>query len=247
MSIHQLLVQFIKYHKENDGVVGDLLKLDHKSQISKQQSKLDLAFIFWLFVVGSILGFFMEGILVVLQKGHWENHASLIWGPFCTIYGIGAVIAYLLGLVFSKKNLVIQFFIYMFAITLLEYIASYFQQLFFGTIAWDYKNHALNINGRVSVSMSIAWGMLCIIVVKLLIPLFEYCYELIRGRMLLVITWIFLIFFLINSAVTSIAVTRWGERRKNLPPQNGIERYLDQEYDDITMKRIFQNTRFINK
>lgn len=240
-------MQFIKYCKQYNGVVGYLLKLDAISLIRKQQSKLDLCFLFWIFVVSSILGFFLEGIVVVIQKGYWENHASLIWGPFCTIYGIGAVMVYLLGLLFSKKNLVIQFVFYMLAAALLEYMASYFQQLFFGTIGWNYENHTWNIHGRTSVSMAIAWGILGILLVKLLVPRYVYCYKKIQGRMLLIITWIFLIFLLINMAASGIAVKRWGDRRQNLPPKNGLERYFDQEYDDTTMKRIFHNTRFTNK
>lgn len=48
----------------------------------------ELAVIFWLFVIGSIVGYIYEMIVVLVQKGCFESRQGLIYGPFTPIYGI---------------------------------------------------------------------------------------------------------------------------------------------------------------
>lgn len=50
---------------------------------------------FWLFMIGSVLGVILEGIWCLIRAGHWETHVVSMWGPFCIIYGFGAVGLYL--------------------------------------------------------------------------------------------------------------------------------------------------------
>lgn len=52
---------------------------------------------FWLFMFGNVLGVLLEGTWCKLCFGHWETHVVTIWGPFCLIYGIGAVMFYISG------------------------------------------------------------------------------------------------------------------------------------------------------
>lgn len=59
--------------------------------------KADYVALFWLFMAGSALGFIAEGLRCVLTDGHWENHSSTVWGPFCIIYGVGALAVYLIS------------------------------------------------------------------------------------------------------------------------------------------------------
>ncbi|MCI8519198.1 MAG: hypothetical protein HFJ51_03780 [Clostridia bacterium] len=48
----------------------------------------ELTVIFWLFVIGSIVGYIYEMIVVLVQKGCFESRQGLIYGPFTPIYGI---------------------------------------------------------------------------------------------------------------------------------------------------------------
>lgn len=48
----------------------------------------ELTIIFWLFVIGSIVGYIYEMIVVLVQKGYFESRQGLIYGPFTPIYGI---------------------------------------------------------------------------------------------------------------------------------------------------------------
>lgn len=44
------------------------------------------------FIIYSIIGFIIETIFGILTKGVLESRKSFIIGPFCSIYGLGAVI-----------------------------------------------------------------------------------------------------------------------------------------------------------
>ncbi len=43
------------------------------------------------FIVYSILGYIIETIFGIITKGTWESRQSFLYGPFCSIYGLGFV------------------------------------------------------------------------------------------------------------------------------------------------------------
>ena len=67
------------------------------------------ATLLWLFVIGSAVGFVLEGLWCVLRTGRWESHSATIWGPFCIIYGVGAVAVYLLSAFLKNRGVLLQF------------------------------------------------------------------------------------------------------------------------------------------
>ena len=50
--------------------------------------------LFWVFFLGSILGFLIEGIWNIILVGEWVDHSATVVGPFCIVYGVGAVAAF---------------------------------------------------------------------------------------------------------------------------------------------------------
>ena len=50
--------------------------------------------LFWVFFFGSILGFVIEGIWHIVLTGTWVDHSATVVGPFCIVYGVGAVAAF---------------------------------------------------------------------------------------------------------------------------------------------------------
>lgn len=61
------------------------------------------------FVVYSVAGFIIETIFGILTKGVLESRKSFLYGPFCSIYGLGAVLM-ILPLQKYKKNNYTLFF-----------------------------------------------------------------------------------------------------------------------------------------
>lgn len=203
--------------------------------------------IFWLFFTGSIIGYVLEGIWCIVKKGYWENHSATVWGPFCIIYGIGAVAIYITACFLEKSNSVIQFIAYALLGTTAEYVASLFQELCFGTSSWDYSAYYLNINGRVSFKMTLIWGALGLLFTKCAYIRLKKLSLIMNNKVNTLICVILAIFMLVNVSVTSIAVLRWGDRIDGKPAATGVEKYFDKKYNNEKMKEIFPNMTFVAK
>ena len=61
-----------------------------------REKKKILGFELWellaYFIIYSICGFFIETIFALVRYGVLESRKSFLYGPFCSIYGLGAVI-----------------------------------------------------------------------------------------------------------------------------------------------------------
>lgn len=64
------------------------------------------------FIIYSIVGFIIETIFGILTKGVLESRKSFIIGPFCSIYGLGAVIMILgFWLCRNLKRIITHYFL----------------------------------------------------------------------------------------------------------------------------------------
>ena len=114
--------------------------------------------LFWLFFFGSLLGVLMEGVYCKFVHGAWETHVVSIWGPFCILYGIGAVAFYVGNVVWEDKKKWQKFLLFGFLGSGLEVICGAILEYGLGMYAWDYSEQFMNFRGYVSLSMTAAWG-----------------------------------------------------------------------------------------
>lgn len=128
------------------------------------------------FIIYSILGFFLETIFAIITKGTLESRQSFLYGPFCIVYGIGAIC---LILSLNKyKNSNIKLFLYGMLIgSTVEYFTSYIGELITHIKWWDYSNALLNIHGRTCLFYAICWGFLAICLIKYINPFFDKIIE----------------------------------------------------------------------
>lgn len=200
--------------------------------------------LFWIFMIGSFLGFIAETLVVIIETGHYENRQGLIYGPFVQIYGIGAIIYYLFVPKITNKKLI--FPICMVAGGVLEYMLSYIQQIIFGTVSWDYSNYMIHVNGRTSLLHCIYWGIAGIFVLKVMIPLVDKKIKFnSKRKWFKQLTSVVALFMLFNITVSWIAANRQEERIKQIPAQGRIDAFLDKYYPDELMNKVYCNK--INK
>lgn len=114
------------------------------------------------FIIYSIVGYIIETLFGLFTKGMLESRKGFLYGPFCPIYGVGAV-AMILGLQCFKKNNYTLFFGGFLVGSIVEYIISYLGEVIFKVNWWDYSNNFLNINGRICFTFSLFWGLLAYI------------------------------------------------------------------------------------
>lgn len=200
--------------------------------------------LFWMFVIGSVIGIGAEGIWCVLNKGVWEYHPATIWGPFCIVYGVGADAVYIISILLKDKKIPVQFLGYTIAGGLVEYVASWVQELIFHSKSWDYSDHFLNIGGRVSLKMALIWGVLGVLFMYFVMPYLERMFGKMQGKSWSVACIVLTIFMVINLAVTSAALIRWRDRQANVPANSKVTQMIDQFYDDDFMERRYCNMNF---
>ena len=138
---------------------------------SRQDAPCAFPTLLWLFIAGSLMGFVMEGVWHMLRTGEWGFRVATLWGPFCIIYGAGAVCMYLVALKVERRRPLHQFITFALAGSAVECLSSLFQEAAFGTVSWDYSHHALNLGGRISLRMTLIWGLLGMALMYLLLPL----------------------------------------------------------------------------
>ena len=121
------------------------------------------------FIIYSVLGYIIETIYGMITKGVWESRQSFLYGPFCGIYGLGAVVMIICLHKFPRKfnTLFIGGFI---VGSIVEYVVSFVGEMLLGVKWWDYSNMPLNINGRICVYFSVFWGFLGIYLIASLNP-----------------------------------------------------------------------------
>ena len=201
--------------------------------------------IFSLFIAGSVAGFILEGIWCVIYRGYWESHSALLLGPFCVIYGIGAVAVYVLAFLLPSKNILIQFVLYTFAGAVTEYISSLFQEICFGSVSWDYSHHFMNLGGRVSLKMAGVLGILGIIFIRLLFPRLKQILSKIQARPYKIIVLLFTVWMVFDVALSSVALIRWHNRQLDIASNYRMEQMLDKYCTDEQMQKCYPNMEFI--
>lgn len=200
--------------------------------------------LFWVFFLGSILGFVIEGLWHIVLTGEWVDHSATVVGPFCTVYGVGAVALFIVARFLPRRSLVLQFLVFAVTGGAVEYFTSLFQETTFGSVSWDYSSHTLNLGGRVSAQMAILWGFLGMIFVGLIYPALKKLLQRMHTRRWHIFCIAFSVFITFNLIISASAIFRWKERASSLPPSNKWEQYLDDTYPDAVMEYVYSDMHF---
>lgn len=133
------------------------------------------------FTAYSFIGWLYE---TILTSAVWGRFAERGWLhlPICPIYGFCAIA---LLLIFRRmKNPALIFVVGTAVTTAAELAASYVLDLFIDDPLWDYNNWAFNFQGRIALGSSLIFGVLCVLLIKVLHPAAEYLTDKISGRVL---------------------------------------------------------------
>lgn len=203
----------------------------------------EIIVIFWVFIIGSVLGYIFEMVVVLFQKGYFESRQGLIYGPFTPVYGIGGIVYYLILKNIKTDDKVKIFFTTMVLGGITEYLCSYIQEKAFGTISWDYSHLRFNINGRTSLLHCTYWGIAGVLYSMYIEPQIEKLRQGINKKSMKVATAMLSVFMVFNITISCFAADRQTERRNNIEPQNRIDVFLDKHYPDEYMDKVYANKK----
>ncbi len=199
--------------------------------------------IFWIFIIGSVFGFVAEMLYATVYTRTLVIRQGLIYGPFVQVYGMGAVAYYFLIRKFKEPK--DAFFAGSIMGGILEYLCSFFQEILFGTISWDYSKFFFNLNGRICLLYCIYWGIIAVAFLKIVYPWLEKIELLIYKKSIRILTVFLMIFMIFDITISALAANRQQERRKNIEPKNELDVFLDKNYPDELLDRIYNNKRNI--
>lgn len=141
----------------------------------------------------------------------------------------------------TQNNLLHMFVFGAVAGTVVEYLGSFVQETFFGSVSWDYSNVPFNIGGRVCLLYSVFWGLLAILWFKSVQPLFLKLILKIPARIRKPLTCALAMFLILDIVVSIAAVSRWGLRLEGMPSINGVTAVLDTLFPNEFMTKIYPN------
>lgn len=124
----------------------------------------------WFFIY-SFFGWLWETCFVSAKKGQYVNR-GFINGPFCTIYGFGALSVYLI-LKPVGDSLLWLFLGGIVVATVLEYLTAVLMESIFHTSWWDYSDKKFNFQGRICLGASLGWGFFTVLLFRVLHPIVE--------------------------------------------------------------------------
>lgn len=204
--------------------------------------------LFWIFLIASVFGVYYEQILNFvthyLRDGsiYWQIRRGVIYGPLSPIYGIGAVL--MVYFLLRKKRSIWKMFVIGSLIGgTFEYGMSYLQEVFTGTISWDYSHHFMNIGGRTTFPFILVWGLFSIVLVKVLYPKISTVIEKIPYRVGERLTKILMVLVCLDCLISLLAVARQTLRNHEIPPLTPIDTLLDYWYPDEMLEKCYPNMK----
>jgi len=161
-------------------------------------------FYFLLFLIYSMAGWLMELVVVGLKEKKLIDRGFLI-GPYCPIYGTGAIIM-ILYLNNYKDNVITVFLLATFICTFVEYIISFIMEKLFNARWWDYSDRKFNINGRVCLTNAFLFGVLGVLLIYFINPFLTDVLLNANTKWINVISTIWLVIF-VSDYILSMVVT----------------------------------------
>ena len=215
--------------------------------------ELDFFNLFWVFVVCCVLGLVIETVyhMVVVDPGVYQDRAGMLYGPFSPIYGFGAVLMTVALNRFYRANPIVIFLVSAVIGGLFEAAVSWFMQVGFGAVAWDYSGStifglfpdpiAALFQGRTSTLFMCMWGALGFVWIKVCLPWLLKLINLIPWQARYSFTALCAALMLVNGIMTLQSLECWYQRESGLAPSSPVEEFYAEHYDDAYMQHRFQS------
>lgn len=204
------------------------------------KSGICFAKLFVIFLIGCVFGTFYEEILHFITHREWSNRQAMIFGPFNPIYGIPAVIFILILGKYNEKRSILKTYLYSVLLGgIAEYIVGFVIETLFGVKFWDYSDYFLNIDGKTTLPFMLFWGILGVILMKIIYPFISKWLEGIPYKIAKPVYLTALIFMIFNATITYSAFGRMALRNKGIEPNTFVGTFYDKVFTNDYMKEKF--------
>ncbi len=218
---------------QEEGVLG-------RDESGRSYLKLNFFNLFWIFVVCSLLGLLLETAFHYLIYHQYQDRTGLLFGPFSPIYGVGALLMTVSLNRLYRANPVLIFFASALIGGAFEYFTSWFMQIAFGVVAWDYTGMWLSIGGRTCGLYMAIWGLLGVLWIKLGLPFMLKVVNRIPWNWRYSLTAVCALLMAVNIVMTLESLDCWYERESGKPETSVIQRFYGDHFDNEYMAEHFQ-------
>ena len=180
-------------------------------ELLEKQTVQKLFLCFWMYaVLGWIYEVFLE---VVVYKWGFRN-LGIMFGPYCPIYAVGALLFLLFFSKFMKKEggiglqiarPFIIFFGCMIVATTVELLGTYVLEYFTGSWPWQtYADYKINFQARIALSPALRFGMGGLLFMYFVQPFYDWFLAKPKRKTLNIITLIVLVGVVTDFVLTLI-------------------------------------------
>lgn len=153
---------------------------------------IELERYFLWFVFYSMIGWLYESVMYTLKQRKFVNRGFLN-GPYCPIYGAGAVLNILI--LHDVQHPALLFLAGAALACSLEYLTSWSMEKLFHARWWDYRKYPFNLNGRICLYGALVFGAFAVILILIVHPAVairtqripDFALHIISGGLLIVI------------------------------------------------------------
>lgn len=209
--------------------------------------------LFWVFTVCCVIGLIIETVyhMVIVDPGHYQDRAGMLFGPFSPIYGFGATLMTVALNRFYKANPLIIFLVSAVIGGAFEAATSWFMEVSFGAVAWDYSGFTIFglfpdpiaelTGGRTSTLFMCMWGALGFVWIKFCLPWLLRLINRIPWQWRYAVTTVCALLMLVNGVMTLQSLECWYDRESGLQPNSPVEVFYAKHFDNAYMQHRFQS------
>ncbi|MBQ2938128.1 MAG: putative ABC transporter permease [Clostridia bacterium] len=205
---------------------------------------IDIRVYFLLFLLYSFFGWLMEVICKLIQYKKFIDRGFLI-GPYCPIYGTGAVLITILLKKYTNDPITL-FIMVILVCGILEYLTSYLMEKIFHARWWDYSQKKFNINGRVCLDTIIPFGLLGMFIIKVSNPFLIGKIESLPEIWINVLFWMLLILYLVDNIVSTKVISYVGRTTKEVGKDLDNTEEITKKVKELLLGKSILYRRLIN-
>lgn len=201
-----------------------------------------LATYFMLFIIYAVAGWICEVTLQLIQKHKLADRGFLI-GPYCPIYGCGAILITLCLTPFNEHPIGL-FILAMVLCGSLEYATSFIMEKAFNARWWDYSNMRFNINGRICLETLVPFGIAGLLIIYVFNPFLISMIGLMGENVLNITSIAILVIFVADVIVSSKIIYNFKKTNKEVSQQDSKD---STEIISEKVREILRNKSFLNR
>lgn len=165
---------------------------------------LGITYYFLLFMIYSVAGWLLEVTCKYIDYKKFINRGFLI-GPYCPIYGFGAVLITFL-LYRYEEDPIVLFLMTILICGALEYFTSWAMEKIFKARWWDYSKRKFNLDGRICLGTLVPFGVFGLILTYITNPFLLNCLNNANLIVLNTIAVILFIIYIVDNIISTIII-----------------------------------------